>query len=192
MYFQVAGEVSHHQVDVTGDATEITSAKIKAHKAYLEKEFTTKTADWTSALSQYQSSSDQVTKIQSKIDNAARKLGGSSYNQDGSLSFFVGYDDVSHLRSPPEILRDLHRYLATDMLKLRQARLEILLQELGDSFDYEVASGRGNDARVVTNMSACRSVLSLLTRRGGMVLNKAEIVRKLVSLSCFSGLKPFS
>ena len=116
-------------------------------------------------------------------------MGGSSYNQDGSLSYFVGYDDVSHLRSPPEILRDLHRYLASDMLKLRQARLEILLQELGDSFDYEVASGRGGDSRVVTNMSACRSVLSMLTRRGGMVLNKAEIVRKLVS--SFLGLEPF-
>ena len=173
--------MSHHQVEAGDDVTAITSARIQAHKVFLEKDFNTKTSEWTNALNQYQSSNDQVTKIQAKIDNASRKLGGSSYNQDGSLSYFVGYDDVSHLRSPPEILRDLHRYLATDMLKLRQARLEILLQELGDSFDYEVASGRGNDPRVVTNLSACRSVLSLLTRRGGMVLNKAEIVRKLVS-----------
>ena len=42
---QVADEVSHHQVEAGGDATAITSAQIEAHKAYLEKEFTTKTGE---------------------------------------------------------------------------------------------------------------------------------------------------
>ena len=175
------GEVAHYEVTITGDDIKDNSARIDAHRDHLEEEYKAKTATWSSNLAQYQSSCDHVTKIENRLDTANRKMGASAFNTDGSLAFFVGYEDMSHLRSPPEILRDLHRYLATDMLKLRQARVEILLQELCDSYDYEVASGRSNQPGLVTNLSACRSVLNLLTRRGGMTLSKSEIVRRLVS-----------
>ena len=124
---------------------------------------------------------DQVRKYQERLDNASRKLGGSSFNADGSLNYFVGYSDVSHLRSPLEIVRDLHKYMSIDMLKLRQGRLELLLQELNDSFDHEVASGNDvNNPALRTNMSASRSVLNLLRRVGGPNLTKAEIIHKAV------------
>ena len=68
------------------------------------------------------------------------------------------------------------------MLKLRQSRLEILLQELNDAFDFQVASGQdGDSAALRTNMAASRSVLNLLCRRGGPNLTKSEIIRKVVS-----------
>ena len=68
------------------------------------------------------------------------------------------------------------------MLKLRQSRLEILLQELNDAFDFQVASGQdGDSAALRTNMAASRSVLNLLCRRGGPSLTKSEIIRKVVS-----------
>ena len=163
----------------------MTSAKIEAHRAALDKDYNTKNTAWNTALSSYQSSSEQVSKVQARIDNASRKMGGSSYNADGSLSYFVGYESESHHRSPRDICRDLHRYICTDMLKLRQNRVETILQELSDSFDFEVASGRGQqEPGLVTNMSATKSVLNLLVRRGGLTLTKGEIIRQLVSFFC--------
>ena len=148
----------------------------------MDKDYTAKTNAWNSALTLYQNSSDQVSKVQARIDNASRKMGGSSYNADGSLSYFVGYESVSHHRSPLDILRDLHRYVCNNMLKLQQNRIEMILQELSDSFDFEVASGRAaQDPGLVTNMSATKTVLNQLVRRGGLTLTKAEIVRQLVS-----------
>ena len=175
------GEVAHYNVNSTGDTIKDNSARIDAHRATLDEDYKTKTATWSANLTQYQSSCDQVTKIQNRLDTASRKMGASAFNTDGSLAYFVGYENMSHLRSPPDILRDIHRYLAHDMLRLRQSRIEILLQELCDSYDYEVASGRSDQPGVVTNLSASRSVLNLLTRRGGMTLTKSEIVRRLVS-----------
>ena len=68
------------------------------------------------------------------------------------------------------------------MLRLKQSRLELLLQELNDAFDHEVVSGSGaDDSALRTNMSASRSVLNLLRRVGGLNLTKNEIVRKAVS-----------
>ena len=148
----------------------------------MEKTFSTKSDAFSSAQTKYQSASDQVRKYQDRLENASRKLGGSSFNADGSLNYFVGYNDVSHLRSPLEIVRDLHKYLSTDMLRLRQGRIEYLLQELNDAFDYEVASGNDIDNPALrTNMSASRSVLNLLRRVGGVQLTKSEIIRKAVS-----------
>ena len=159
----------------------------------MEKTFSTKSDAFSSAQTKYQSASDQVRKYQDRLENASRKLGGSSFNADGSLNYFVGYNDVSHLRSPLEIVRDLHKYLSTDMLRLRQGRIEYLLQELNDAFDYEVASGNDIDNPALrTNMSASRSVLNLLRRVGGVQLTKSEIIRKAVSpFSLFLLFLPF-
>ena len=180
-YFQVAKEVSEYAVTSTGDVNRDISAQIDAHRAALEKDFATKSDAFSSAQSKYQSAADQVRKYQDRLDSASRKLGGSSFNADGSLNYFVGYSDVSHLRSPLEITRDLHRYLCSDMLRLKQGRLELLLQELNDAFDHEVDTRRdANDSALRTNMSASRSVLNLLRRVGGPNLTKNEIVRKAV------------
>ena len=155
--------------------------RIDAHRAALEKDYNTKSDTFSGAQSKYQSVADQVRKYQDRLDAASRKLGGNSFNADGSLNYFVGYSDVSHLRSPLEIVRDLHKTLTTEMLRLRQSRLELLLQELNDAFDHEVDSGNDvNNPALRTNMAASRSVLNLLRRVGGPNLTKSEIVRKAV------------
>ena len=174
--------MSKYTVTSTGDVNRDISAQIDAHRAALEKDFSTKSDAFSSAQSKYQSAADQVRKYQDRLDSASRKLGGSSFNADGSLNFFVGYSDVSHHRTPLEITRDLHRYLASDMLRLKQGRLELLLQELNDAFDHEAATRKDatNDSALRTNMSASRNVLNLLRRVGGPSLTKAEIIRKAV------------
>ena len=162
----------------------------------MEKDFSVKSDAFSTAQSKYQSAADQVRKYQDRLDAASRKLGGNSFNADGSLNFFVGYSNVSHLRSPLEITRDLHKYLSSDMLRLKQGRLELLLQELNDAFDHEANSTTAtSDTALRTNMSASRSVLNLLRRVGGPNLTKSEIVRKavcdspgLTHFNYFSGL----
>ena len=147
----------------------------------MEKTYNEKSEAFSTAQTRYINASDQVKKNQDRVEAASRRLGGSSFNSDGSLNYFVGYGDVSHLRSVTEIVRDLHRYLGSDMLKLRQNRLEIILQELNDAFDFEVSSGHdGEDSALRTNMAASRSVFNLLRRCGGPNLTKSEIVRKAV------------
>ena len=155
----------------------------------MEKEYNEKSEVFSTAQTRYQNAADQVKKNNERVEAASRRLGGSSFNADGSLNYFVGYGDMSHLRSPPEIVRDLHRYLGSDMLKLRQNRLEIMLQELNDAFDFEVSAGRdGDDSVLRTNMAASRSVFNLLRRCGGPNLTKSEIVRKAVSTKTFDSI----
>ena len=159
-----------YQVAVVGNPTEVMSARIEAHKEKLDQDFRDKTKAWTTSESEYQSVRETVRKNQSKIDSANQKMGGSSFNHDGTLGYLVGYENLSHLRPADEILRELHRYLARDLLTLRQNRVELLLQELNDSYDFDMMSRRhnGDNRDLVTNINASRTALRILNRRGGL------------------------
>ena len=175
--------VSGYQVSVTGNATEVLSAQVEAHKEKLDADFKAKTKTWSTSESEYQAVQEQVRKNQAKLDSANRKMGGSSYNPDGTLGYLLGYEHVSHLRPASEIIREIHRVLSTDLLTLRQNRIEILLQELNDSFDFDMLSKReGVDPNhLTTNISASRTALRLLNRKGGIPLTKSDVIRQTVS-----------
>ena len=176
--------MSHYKVSVTGDSTEVLSAQVEAHKNFLETEFNSRTKAWTSAENDYQAVNDQVLKTQTKLDTINRKMGGSSFNNDGTLGYLCGYENQSHLRPASDIIRELHRMLVSDMMQLRQNRVEILLQELNDTYDYDMlANPPGSNSHLVTNVSASRAALRLLTRRGGIPLSKSDIIRHVVSFS---------
>ena len=174
--------MSHHKVTAVGDSTEVLSAQVEAHKNFLESEFQVRTKVWTSAENDYQAVNDQVRKTQNKLDTANRKMGGSSFNTDGTLGFLCGYENQSHLRPAADIIRELHRMLVSDMMQLRQNRVELLLQELNDTYDYDMLSQPAtSNSHLVTNISASRAALRLLTRRGGIPLSKGDIIRQVVS-----------
>ena len=162
------------------------SAQVEAHKNFLETEFTARTKAWTTAENDYQAVNDQVRKTQNKLDTANRKMGGSSFNTDGTLGYLCGYENQSHLRPAADIIRELHRMLTADMMQLRQNRVEILLQELNDTYDFDMLSTpTGSNSHLVTNISASRTALRLLTRRGGIPLSKTDIVRQVVRFELY-------
>ena len=123
-------------------ATAILSAKVEAHRAYLEKEYQTKSDLWQGALARHQSAQDQTNKYEQKVDKQQRAQGQNCFNSDGSLNFLSGYSGESHLRSPLEIIKELLRYIESDMLRLRQGRVETLLFEFIDSMNNDVLCGR--------------------------------------------------
>ena len=158
-----------------------------AHRAHLEKDYHTKSDTWQSALARHQSAQDQTTKYEQKVDKQQRAQGQNCFNTDGSLSFLSGYSGESHLRAPLEIIKELLRYVEHDMLRLRQNRIENLLAEFIQSLNNDILVGRftenskeGVQAR--QNLWAAQSINLFLNRRHGVVLSKADIVRKMVSL----------
>ena len=71
-------------------------------------------------MAEHQSASESLRKYEQRSNEHKRKIGQSCYNQDGSLAFLGGFSGESHLRTQPEILRELSRYCNNEMLRLRQ------------------------------------------------------------------------
>ena len=139
-------------------------------------------------MSAHQTAADNLTKYEQKTESHRRKTGQNCYNQDGSLAFLAGFDGESHLRSQPEILRELSRYCLNDMLRLRQSRVENLLREVLDTANNEILTGRytansSEDTQLRQNTWSIQTALNNITRRMGISPTKAHIVRCVVSLS---------
>lgn len=151
-------------------------------------------------MSKHQASSDQLAKMESKADKQRRAQGQTCYNQDGSLSFLTGYGNESHLRQPLEIIKELQRYIETDMLRLRQNKVETLLVEFIGSLNHDMlvgkyAAGTREFFQLKQNLWAAQNAHLQLTRRqSGLYHSKADVVRKMVSLKPknFESNLPFS
>ena len=164
----------------------MTSKKIESYRAKLEAAYQSKSDAWSSAHSKFQTASDQLARYEKKADQQRRQQGHSPYNADGSMSFLGGFERESHLRQPIEIVRDLGKYILSEMLKMRQSRVEALLLELTEALNYDLLTGRYPEGskelcHLRRNAWAAQNALSSLNNRIGVPLSKADIVRKLVS-----------
>ena len=166
---------------------DVVAAKINAYRDHLEKTAKAKSKLWQTAMSEHQSASDQMAKNESKADKQKRAQGQTCFNSDGTLSFLSGYGNESHLREPLEVVKELQRYIETDMLKLRQNKVEALLVEFIGSMNHDMLTGKFPDGtrelfQLRQNLWAAQNAHLALTRRlNGITLSKAEIVRKMVS-----------
>ena len=163
------------------------TAQVEAHRVHLEKEYQAKSDLWQSALSRHQSAQDQTTKYEQKVDKQQRAQGQNCFNSDGTLNFLSGYAGESHLRQPLEIIKELLRYIEQEMLRLRQNRVEALLSEFIDSMQNDILVGRFSENskegfQLRQNLWAAQNINGHLNRRHGILLSKADIVRKMVSL----------
>ena len=187
--FQVEDAVKDVTVEVAAGtpATKVMAVKVDTHRKALEKEYLGKSDLWTSAYTKSQSAQDQKTRYETKVDKQKRALGQTCFNQDGTLSFLSGFGNQSHLRQPLEIIRELLRYVETEMLKLRQNRVESLLIEFVESLNHDLLVGRHTVGsreyfELRQNLWAAQSVQASLTRRQGLVLSKADLTRKMVRI----------
>lgn len=166
---------------------DITAAKINAYRDHLDKTAKAKSKLWQSAMAEHQSSSDQLAKQESKADKQKRAQGQTCFNSDGTLSFLSGYGSESHLRDPLEVIKELQRYIETDMLRLRQNKVEALLTEFISSMNHDMLVGKYADGtrelfQLRQNLWAAQNAHLALTKRlNGIILSKADVVRKMVS-----------
>ena len=180
--------VKFRKVTLGSDAspTEILSAQVEAHRSELEKTYLAKSDTWQGAHSKLQAAQDQQNKYDQRVNNQKRAQGINSFNSDGSMSFLSGFSSESHLRQPIEVIRELLRYIESDMLKLRQSRIEGLLTEFIESMNHDILIGKYIEGsseifQLRQNLWAAQSVSVSLNRRHGLLNNKAELVRKMVS-----------
>ena len=166
---------------------DIIAAKVDAYRDHLEKSMKTLSDKWQNSMSKHQTASDQLLKFETKTDQQRRAQGQTCFNRDGTLSFLSGYGNESHLREPLEVIKELQRYIETDMLRLRQNRVETLLTEFIGSMNHEVLVGKhaanSREAfQLKQNLWAAQNAhLALTKRHTGIILSKAEVVKKMVS-----------
>ena len=141
---------------------------------------------WNSAMAEHQSASDSLRKYEQRSSEHKRKTGQTCYNPDGSLAFLGGFSGESHLRTQPEILRELFRYCNNDMLRLRQDKIEGLLHEVIETAEnellvgkYELETPEYNHLR--QNIWSLRNALNQICRRMGVPPSKAFMIRCAVS-----------
>lgn len=180
--------VSSYEVpaDQQSDPIQRVASQIESHRAHLEKEYLAKSEIWSSALTKFQHAEEGLKKMDQKADAHKRLTGQSNYNPDGSMSFLSGFQGESHLRQQSEIIRDLQRYVLMDMLKLRQFRIENLLQEFIDTCNHELLTGTHRDDPQKTdnlrrNLWSIQNILGQLRRNQAAPLSKTDVVRKVVS-----------
>ena len=137
-------------------------------------------------MTKFQVAEESLRKYEQKADAHKRLTGQSNYNPDGSMSFLSGFQGESHLRPQSEIIRELQRHCLIDMLKLRQFRIESLLQEFCDTCNHELLTGvTGDDPQKADNLRrnlwSIQSIISQLRRNAAAPLSKSDVIRKVVS-----------
>ena len=147
-----------------------------------------KSESWSSALAKYQAAEAELKKYEQKVDATKRLTGQSNYNPDGSMAFLSGFQGESHLRQQSDIIRELQRYVLSEMLKLRQNKIESLLQEIVDVCNHELLVGVHRDEpqkndNMRRNLWSIQSILGQLRRHAGACLSKSDVVRKIVSFN---------
>ena len=152
----------------------------------MEKDYQTKSDSWSSALTKFQAAEEGLKKYELKADAHKRLTGQSNYNPDGSMAFLSGFVGESHLRPQSDIIRELQRYCLMDMLKLRQFRIENLLQEFCDTCNHELLTGVHQDDPVKSdnlrrNLWSIQNIIGHLRRNTAAPLSKTDVIRKVVS-----------
>ena len=162
------------------------AAQIDQHRQSLEKDYQQKSDLWNAAMTKHQTAADSLRKAEQRSNDHKRKTGQTCYNPDGSLAFLGGFSGESHLRTQPEILRELSRYCLNDMLRLRQNKIESLLHEVIETAENELLVGRyelnsPEYQHLRQNVWSIRTALGQISRRNGVPPSKAFIVRTIVS-----------
>ena len=183
------------EVDASATPTERRAAQIEAHKKHLDSEYQRLSKIWNSSTTEHRTASDALDKYEQAANVHRRKTGQTCYNGDGSLAFLAGFAGESHLRSIPEILRELGRYCQNDMLRLRQSRVENLLHEVLDTANNEILIGKfeinsPEYTQLRQNTWCIQNAITQITRRNGIPPSKAHMVRCLVRT--ILTLKPFT
>jgi len=185
----VVKTVSHHTVEGDPKSKETIAKKIDLHKAWMEKEYTSKAEIWSTSHTKHQQCLEAYTRAEAKKDLQKNKIGQSAISTSGQMSFLTGFSDESHHREQKIIIQELQRYVVTELLRLRQSRVEELLKEFCDSGTYLITTGKHSPDSVeyrglMANMWNVNSVReSLTSRRFGPSQTKAELARRVSNLA---------
>ena len=171
--------------NISNDAIARVANQIESHQAHLEKDYLAKSESWSAALTKFQAAEESLKRYEQKADAHKRLIGQSNYNPDGSMAFLSGFQGESHLRPQCDVIRDLQRYCLMDMLKLRQFRIESLLQEFCDGCNHELLTGvPGDDPQRTDNLRrnlwSIQNILGQLRRNAAAPLSKSDVIRKVV------------